>query len=86
MVHVPLTPAAEVGRAVQAAANAFPEWRETPAMERVQYLFKLKRLLDENLDDLARTLTNECGKTYQESSDELRRGIQNVKTPAEVRS
>ena len=78
MVHVPLTPAAEVGRAVQAAANAFPEWRETPAMERVQYLFGLKRLLDENLDDLARTLTNECGKTYQESSDELRRGIQNV--------
>lgn len=78
MTHVPLSPASEVDRAAQAAAAAFPDWRETPAVERVQYLFKLKRLLDENLEDLARTLTNECGKTYQESSDELRRGIQNV--------
>ena len=78
MAQVPLSPANEVDRAAQAAAAAFPEWRETPAVERVQYLFKLKRLLDENLDDLARTLTNECGKTLQESSDELRRGIQNV--------
>lgn len=78
MTHVPLSPASEVDRAVQAAAAAFPEWRETPAVERIQYLFKLKRLLDENLEDLARTLTNECGKTLQEATDELRRGIQNV--------
>lgn len=78
LTRVPLSPAIEVDRAAQAAAAAFPDWRETPAVERVQYLFRLKRLLDENLDDLARTLTNECGKTQQESSDELRRGIQNV--------
>lgn len=78
IARVPLSPAKEVDRAVQAAEAAYPAWRETPAVERVQYLFKLKRLLDESLDDLARTLTNECGKTYQESSDELRRGIQNV--------
>ncbi len=78
MVRVPLSPAAEVDRAVQAAAKAFREWREVPPVERVQYLFKLKNLLEDNLDDLARALTNECGKTYKESADELRRGIQNV--------
>ena len=78
MAEVPLSPAAEVDRAVRAAAAAFPAWRETPAVERVQYLFRLKRLLDQNLDDLARTVTNECGKTYQEAADEIRRGIQNV--------
>jgi len=78
MVHVPMSSANEVERAVQAAAAAFPEWRETPAVERIQYLFRLKRLLDENLEDLARTLTNECGKTLQEATDELRRGIQTV--------
>jgi len=75
---MPLSPAAEVGVAVQAAANAFPAWRQTPAGERVQYLFKLKTLLEENLDDVARTLTNECGKTYVEAAGELRRGIENV--------
>jgi malonate-semialdehyde dehydrogenase (acetylating)/methylmalonate-semialdehyde dehydrogenase len=78
MARVPLSPAAEVARAVAAAAKAFPAWRETPPVERVQYLFKLRNLLEEQLDDLARTLTNECGKTYQESLGELRRGIENI--------
>jgi malonate-semialdehyde dehydrogenase (acetylating)/methylmalonate-semialdehyde dehydrogenase len=78
MARVPLSPAAEVGRAVEAAAKAFPAWRETPPSERVQYLFKLRDLLEEQLDDLARTVTNECGKTYQESRAELRRGIENI--------
>jgi malonate-semialdehyde dehydrogenase (acetylating)/methylmalonate-semialdehyde dehydrogenase len=41
-------------------------------------LFQLKNLLEERLDELARTITNECGKTYQESVGELRRGIENV--------
>ena len=76
--QVPLSTASEVNSAVQAAARAFPEWRQTPPTERVQYLFKLKRLLEEHLDGLARTLTNECGKTFQESLEELRRGIQTV--------
>jgi len=75
---MPLSPAAEVDSAARAAADAFTEWRQTPAGERVQYLFKLKTLLEENLNDVARTLTNECGKTYTESAGELRRGIENV--------
>ena len=75
---IPLSPAAEVDAAAQAAANAFTEWRQTPAGERIQFLFQLKTLLEENLDDVAHTLTNECGKTYTESAGELRRGIENV--------
>ena len=75
---MPLSSAADVDAATRAAAAAFSEWRRTPAGERVQYLFKLKTLLEENLDDVARTLTNECGKTYLEASGELRRGIENV--------
>lgn len=75
---MPLSAAAEVDDAVQAAAAAFIEWRQTPATERVQYLFKLKALLEEHLDTLARIITNECGKTYAEAAGELRRGIENV--------
>ena len=78
MATLPLSPAAEVDAAARAAATAFREWRQTPAGERVQYLFKLKTLLEEHLDEVARTLTNECGKTYTESVGELRRGIENV--------
>jgi len=78
MATLPLSPAAEVDAAARAAATAFREWRQTSAGERVQYLFKLKTLLEEHLDEVARTLTNECGKTYTESVGELRRGIENV--------
>ncbi len=57
LTTVPLTPAEEVDAAVQAAAEAFKGWRRIPATDRIQYLFTLKNLLEENLDDLARALT-----------------------------
>lgn len=76
--RVPLSPGEEVDEAVQAAHTAFREWRRTPVTDRIQHLFKLKNLLEEHVDDLARTITNECGKTYKESIGELRRGIENV--------
>lgn len=68
----------EVDKAVQAGAKAFKDWRMTPVTERVQPLFKLKTLLEANLDDLARTITEECGKTYKESYAEMQRGIENI--------
>jgi malonate-semialdehyde dehydrogenase (acetylating) / methylmalonate-semialdehyde dehydrogenase len=78
LAEVPLSPAAEVGQAVDAALKAHGNWRRTPAGERIQPLFKLKTLLEQNLDALARTITNECGKTYAEATGELRRAIENV--------
>ena len=75
---VPLSPGAEVDLAVQAAADALVEWRRTPAPDRVQYLFKLKNLLEENFDDIARTITLECGKTLDEARGEMRRAVENV--------
>jgi malonate-semialdehyde dehydrogenase (acetylating)/methylmalonate-semialdehyde dehydrogenase len=78
LARTPLCGAGDVDAAVQAAAAAFPAWRRTPAGERVQYLFKLKNLLEENLEELARTITIENGKTFAESRAELRRGIENV--------
>jgi malonate-semialdehyde dehydrogenase (acetylating) / methylmalonate-semialdehyde dehydrogenase len=78
LAEVPLSPAAEVDQAVQAALKAFGTWRRIPAGERIQPLFKLKTLLEDNLDRLARTITNECGKTYAEATAEMRRAVENV--------
>jgi malonate-semialdehyde dehydrogenase (acetylating)/methylmalonate-semialdehyde dehydrogenase len=78
MAAVPLSPEAEVNAAVQRAASAFVDWRQTPAGERIQFLFKLKGLLEENREALARVVTDECGKTFNESLGELQRGIENV--------
>ncbi len=75
---VPLSPAAEVDAAVQAAARAFPAWRRTPATDRVQFLFKLKALLHEHYEELARTITMECGKTIAEARGEVQRALENT--------
>lgn len=78
IVRVPLTSAEEVDEASQAAQKAFEGWRRTPPTERVQYLFKLKQLLEEHFDEIARLTVEECGKTMGEAQGELRRGIENV--------
>lgn len=75
---VPLSPASEVDVAAKAAADAFMKWRRTPPGDRIQYLFKLKNLLEEHCEELARTITLECGKTLAESRGEMRRAIENV--------
>jgi len=77
---VPCSTPPEVDAAVTAARKVFPEWRQTPATDRVQFLFRYKQLLEEHLETLARNITNENGKTYAESVGELRRGIENVET------
>jgi malonate-semialdehyde dehydrogenase (acetylating)/methylmalonate-semialdehyde dehydrogenase len=86
MVRVPLTPADEVDEAVQAAQVAFNDWRRTPPTERIQYLFKLKRLLDEHFDEIARLTVDECGKTLVEAQGELQRGIENVEVATGIPS
>ncbi|PLZ39190.1 methylmalonate-semialdehyde dehydrogenase (CoA acylating), partial [Fischerella thermalis WC542] len=78
LAKVPLSTASEVNQATEVAAAAFVTWRRTPPTERVQYLFKLKNLLEENFEDLARIITQECGKTLAESKGEMRRAIENV--------
>ncbi len=78
LAQVPLGSEADVAAAVAAATAAFPEWRRTPPEERIQHLFKLKQLLEENFEEIARLVTQENGKTLAEARAELRRGIENV--------
>jgi malonate-semialdehyde dehydrogenase (acetylating)/methylmalonate-semialdehyde dehydrogenase len=68
----------QVAAAVAAAARAFPEWRAVPPAERIQPLFQLKQLLEEEFDEIARLITLENGKTLGEARGELRRGVENV--------
>lgn len=78
MAQVPLSSAAEVDTAARAAHVAFQEWRRVPVTDRIQYLFKLKDLLEANFDSIAATITQECGKTLGEAKGEMRRAIENV--------
>ena len=78
LARVPLGAPGDVDAAVRAAAAAYPEWRRTPPQDRIQYLFKLKQLLEDNVEEIARICTTENGKTLTESRAELRRAIENV--------
>ncbi|HEX4132291.1 MAG TPA: CoA-acylating methylmalonate-semialdehyde dehydrogenase [Pirellulales bacterium] len=78
--RVVLSSVDDVDQAVQTAGRAYDVWRRVPVTERIQYLFRLKQLLEENFEDLARTITLECGKTLAEARGEIRRGIENVET------
>jgi len=82
----PLSPAASVARAVEAAKQALPAWRRTPPGDRIQPLFRLKTLLDAQFSDVARLITQECGKTLGEAEGELRRGIENVEVATGIPS
>ena len=75
---VPLSPPEEVDRVARLAAAAFAEWRRTPAPARIQHLFKLKTLMEDNFEDLARSITMENGKTLDDARGEMRRAIENV--------
>ncbi len=78
LARTPLCDSNEVAAAALAASEALPAWRRTPAQERIQYLFKLKTLLEANLDEIGRTITLECGKTLEEATGEMRRAIENI--------
>jgi len=76
--YVPFSSAQDVNAAVESASQALPDWRRVPPIERVQYLFALKALLEKHRQELARLITMECGKTLDESQGELQRAIENV--------
>ena len=65
----------EAQKAVEAAYNAFRDWKNTPAPTRGRIVAKAARILEDNKEDLAQILTREEGKTISESRGELQRAI-----------
>ncbi|HXN57478.1 MAG TPA: aldehyde dehydrogenase family protein, partial [Candidatus Angelobacter sp.] len=66
----------EIKEAVAAAKKAFPAWSETPVPERAQVMFRFKALFDKHIDELSAIVTQENGKTLDESRGEVKRAIE----------
>ena len=62
---------AEAQQAIEAAARAFPAWRETPAPKRGAVLFEAARIMRERLETIAVAMTREEGKTLAEARGEV---------------
>ncbi len=68
----------DISDAAEAANEAAIQWRNTPATQRIQYLFKMKQILEASTDQIAEICTRECGKTYGESKAEMVRALENI--------
>ncbi|HET7863247.1 MAG TPA: NAD-dependent succinate-semialdehyde dehydrogenase, partial [Burkholderiaceae bacterium] len=68
---VPKAGRAETRSAIDAAARAFPAWRERPADERSQLLRRWAALMATHQEDLARLMTLEQGKPLAEARGEI---------------
>jgi len=76
--RVPFCNAADIDAAVQAAAKAFPEWRDTPPLRRARVMQKFLQLLQANQQELARLVTEEHGKTLPDAMGSVQRGLEVV--------
>jgi malonate-semialdehyde dehydrogenase (acetylating)/methylmalonate-semialdehyde dehydrogenase len=84
--HVPLSSRDDISAAVRAAQEAFPAWRRTPPQQRVRCIFRLKELMEQELESIARTVTQEHGKTLEDARGSVRRGIENLEVACGIPS
>lgn len=73
---LPYSTREEINEAVAAAKKAFPGWSETPVPERAQVMFRFKALFDKHFEELSALVTQENGKTLDESRGEVKRAIE----------
>ncbi len=71
----PSAPKADAERAFAAAEAALPAWRNMPAPKRGEILYKAAELLSARIDQLAKEMTMEEGKTLPEAKGEVMRTI-----------
>ena len=68
---VPLSSADVVNEAVAGAKQALPAWAERPIKERAQVFYCYRNLLEKHFEELAALISEENGKTIDESRAEI---------------
>jgi malonate-semialdehyde dehydrogenase (acetylating)/methylmalonate-semialdehyde dehydrogenase len=84
MGKMTLSTAKDVEAAVEAGKKAFPAWRNTPMRERAQVLYRLKQLMERDIDELCWLVSHENGKTYAEGRGDVEKGIECVEFAASL--
>lgn len=76
VTRVPQSTDEEMRQAVDAAQKAFLTWKDTSIMHRQQVAFNFVRLIRDNWDRLAASITLEQGKTFADAKGDVLRGLQ----------
>ena len=82
IARVPISTREDVDHAVNVANAAYKKWKKVAVPKRARILFRYQQLLVENWDELAKLITLENGKSYNEAYGEVQRGIECVEFAA----
>ena len=74
----------EIEYAISSAKNAFLTWKETPPPERSRVMMRYQDLLKINHDEIAKILSRENGKTFEDAKGDVWRGIEVVEQAANI--
>jgi malonate-semialdehyde dehydrogenase (acetylating)/methylmalonate-semialdehyde dehydrogenase len=84
LAEVPLSSAEDVAAATAAAREAFPAWRATPPQRRAHALFALRALVASHQEELAKLVTADMGKTFDDAFAEVGRGVESIEAACAV--
>jgi len=84
VAEVPLSGAAEVRSAVEAARAAQPGWRDVPPQRRARAVLALRDGLLERRRELVALVTADMGKALDDADGEVGRGIESVESAAAI--
>jgi len=76
--RVYLAEASDVDAAVQAAKEAFASWQDVSVVRRARIMFAFRELIAQHTDELARLISSEHGKTFDDAKGEVIRGMEVV--------
>ena len=79
LAEVPYATKKEVHQAVESAKKAFVSWREIPVPERARFFFKYQQALKDQQEDIAKILSAENGKTFEDAKGDVWRGIRSCR-------
>jgi malonate-semialdehyde dehydrogenase (acetylating)/methylmalonate-semialdehyde dehydrogenase len=61
----------EINHVIAAANEAYKKWSGVPVMKRVQVLYKVRQLIEENMEELTYLLAEEEGKVWTEAQGDI---------------
>jgi malonate-semialdehyde dehydrogenase (acetylating)/methylmalonate-semialdehyde dehydrogenase len=76
--EVPFASTQEVQAAIANSQEAFAAWSATSPLVRARVMFKFKELVEKNMDELARLVSNEHGKVLSDAKGSIQRGLEVV--------
>ncbi|TPX32445.1 hypothetical protein SmJEL517_g04458 [Synchytrium microbalum] len=75
---VPQATPQELKHAARSAEDAFKTWKKTSVLTRQRVMLNLQALIRDNMDELAKSITTEQGKTFGDAKGDVLRGLQVV--------